>query len=41
MNENLLINAIKNLNWEEFKKLFLLDKNGLLFDNCKEILEDY
>lgn len=41
MNENLLINAIKNLNWEEFKKLFLLDKNGLLFDNCKEILDDY
>lgn len=41
MNENLLINAIKNLNWEEFKKLFPLDKNGLLFDNCKEILDDY
>ena len=41
MNENLLINAIKNLNWEEFKKLFLLDKNGLLFNSCKNGLEDY
>lgn len=41
MNENLLINAIKNLNWEEFKKLFLLDRNGLLFDRHKDRLEDY
>lgn len=41
MNENLLINAIKNLNWDEFKKIFQLDKNGLLFNSCKNGLEDY
>lgn len=41
MNKNLLINAIKNLNWDEFKKIFQLDKNGLLFGSCKDRLDDY
>ena len=41
MNENLLINAIKNLNWEEFFKLFLLDVNGLCFEQYEFILEHY
>lgn len=41
MNENLLINAIKNLNWDEFKKIFQLDRNGLLFNRHKDKLEDY
>lgn len=41
MNENLLINAIKNLNWDEFKKIFQSDHNGLLFDSFRDILDDY
>lgn len=41
MNEKLLTNAIKNLNWEEFKKIFQSDHNGLIFDRCRDILDDY
>ena len=39
--EELLINSIKHLNWEEFKKLFHLDTNSLLFDKCKHYIGDY
>lgn len=41
INQNLLINTIKNLNWEEFKKIFQSEKNNLLFGSCSNILEDY